>query len=182
MDVDAAGDVYIADSGNNRIRKIDTTGVITTVVGGLNNAGSAGINAPSALAFDKNGNLYFSDAGNNAVREVFPAGALAFPATPIGTAAAAETVTLSNIGNLPVMIASQESFGLSGNTADFSLVGGSCLAGATLAANGGTCTLQIGFTPTATRHADLDGLHYRRRRLFTAILLDQRRRASPRLR
>ncbi len=149
VDLDTAGDVYIADSGNNRIREIDTTGVITTVVGGLNNAGSAGINAPSALAMDKNDNLYFSDAGNNAVREVFPAGALAFPATPIGTAATALTVTLANIGNLPVTIASQESFGLSGNTADFSLVGGTCLAGATLAANGGSCTLQIGFTPTA---------------------------------
>jgi sugar lactone lactonase YvrE len=148
VDVDAAGDVYIADSGNNRVREIDTTGVITTVVGGLNNAGSAGINAPSALAFDKNGNLYFSDAGNNAVREVFPAGALAFPATEIGTAAANETVTLSNIGNLPVVIASGDSFGLSGDTTDFSLAGGSCLAGATLAANGGSCALQIGFTPT----------------------------------
>ena len=120
------------------------------MVGGLNNAGSAGINSPAAVTFDKNGNLYFSDAGNNAVREVFPAGALAFPTTPIGTAAANETVTLANIGNLPVTIASQASFGLSGNTTDFSLVGGSCLAGATLAANGGTCTLQIGFTPTAT--------------------------------
>ena len=150
VDLDAAGDVYIADSGNNRVREIATTGVINTVVGGLNNAGSAGINAPSALAFDKNGNQYFSDAGNNAVREVFPAGALAFPVTAIGTAAAPLTVTLANIGNLPVTIASRDSFGLSGNTADFSLVGGSCLAGATLAANGATCTLQIGFTPTAT--------------------------------
>ena len=150
VDLDAAGDIYIADSGNNRLRKIDTTGVITTVVGGLNNAGSAGINAPSALALDTAGNLYFSDSGNNAVREVFPAGALAFPATQIGTAATALTVTLSNIGNLPVTIASEASFGLSGNTTDFSLVGGSCLAGATLAPNGGTCTLAIGFTPTAT--------------------------------
>ncbi len=150
VELDAAGDIYIADSGNNRLREINTAGVISTVVGGLNNAGSAGINAPSALAMDKAGNLYFSDAGNNAVREVFPAGALAFPTTPIGVAAANETVTLANIGNLPVTIASQASFGLSGNTTDFSLVGGSCLAGATLAPNGGTCTLQIGFTPTAT--------------------------------
>jgi sugar lactone lactonase YvrE len=150
VDVDAAGNVYIADSGNNRVRKIDTNGLITTVVGGLNNAGSAGVNAPSALAFDAAANLYFSDAGNNAVREVFPAGALAFPTTTIGAAAANETVTLANIGNLPVTIASPASFGLSGNTADFSLAGGSCLAGATLAPNGGFCTLQIGFTPTAT--------------------------------
>jgi sugar lactone lactonase YvrE len=150
VDLDTAGDVYIADSGNNRVRKIATTGAITTVAGGLDNAGSAGVNAPSALAFDTAGYLYFSDAGNNAVREVFAAGALAFPATSIGVAATALTVTLSNIGNLPVAIAAQASFGLSGNAADFSLVGGSCLTGATLAANGGSCTLQIGFTPTAS--------------------------------
>jgi sugar lactone lactonase YvrE len=150
VDLDSAGNLYIADSGNNRVRKIDTTGIITTVVGGLNNAGSAGINAPSALAFDLKDNLYFSDSGNNAIREVFPAGALVFPATPVGTSAPPLTVTLSNIGNVPVTIASQASFGLSGNTTDFSLVGGTCLQGATLAANGGNCTLEIGFTPTAT--------------------------------
>jgi sugar lactone lactonase YvrE len=148
VDVDAAGDVFIADSGNNRLRKIDTNGVITTVVGGLNNAGSAGVNAPSAMALDNTGNLYFSDSGNNAVREVFPAGALVFPTTGVGSAASPLTVSLSNIGNVNVTIASQASFGLSGNTADFSLVGGTCLAGATLAANG-ACTLEIGFTPTA---------------------------------
>ena len=84
------------------------------------------------------------------MREVLPAGALVFPATPIGTAATPLTVTLSNIGNLPVTIASPASFALGGVTTDFSLLGGSCLAGpAVLAANGGTCTLQVGFTPTA---------------------------------
>jgi len=150
VDLDSAGNLYIADSGNNRVRKIDTTGIITTVVGGLNNAGSAGVNAPSALAFDLKDNLYFSDTGNNAIREVFPAGALVFPTTTVGTAAAPLTVTLSNIGNVAVEIASGASFALSGNATDFSLIGGTCLASpATLAPKGGSCTLQIGFKPTA---------------------------------
>jgi sugar lactone lactonase YvrE len=150
VDLDSAGNLYIADSGNNRLRKIDTTGIITTVVGGLDNAGSAGINAPSALAFDLKDNLYFSDTGNNAIREVFPAGALVFPTTNVGTAATPLTVTLSNIGNVAVEIASGESFALSGNATDFSLIGGTCLTSpATLAPNGGSCTLQIGFKPTA---------------------------------
>jgi len=148
--LDPAGDLYIADEGNNRLRKIDTTGVIATVAGGLNNMGSAGINSPDAVTVDTTGNLYFCDAGNNAVREVFPAAPPAFPGTQMNIAAAPLTITLSNIGNLPVTIASRASFALSGDTTDFSLAGGSCLAGpATLAANGGTCTLQTGFTPTA---------------------------------
>ena len=153
VEVDAAGNVYIADSGNNRVRKIDTAGIITTVVGGLNNAGSAGVNAPSGLAFDAGGNLYFSDAGNNAIREVFPAGAVVFAATPIATAATAQTFTLSNIGNLPVTIGSAASFALSGNAADFSLAGGTCLTLTAplppLGTAGNTCTLVVGFTPTA---------------------------------
>ncbi len=147
--LDTAGNLYIADSGNNRVRKIDTKGIITTVAGGLQNAGSAGVNTPLGLAVDASGNLFFSDSGNSAVREVFPAGASPFPATPLGTAATPQTLTLSNIGNLPVTIAGAGSFLLGGNAADFSLSGGSCLAGVTLTASGGSCTLQVSFSPVA---------------------------------
>ena len=150
VSLDKNDDLYIADTGNNRIRKIDTTGTITTVAGGLNNAGSAGVNSPAAVTVDASNNLYFSDTVNNAVREYFPAGALSFPLTTVGTAATPLTVTLSNIGNVAVEIASGESFALSGNATDFSLMGGTCLASpATLAPNGGSCTLEIGFKPTA---------------------------------
>ncbi len=148
--LDASGDLYLADTGNNRIRKIDTTGAISTVAGGLNNAGSAGVDSPAAVTVDANNNLYFSDTVNNAVREYFPAGALSFPLTAVGTAATPLTVTLSNIGNVAVEIASGASFALSGNATDFSLIGGTCLASpATLALNGGSCTLQVAFKPTA---------------------------------
>lgn len=70
--------LYISDRSNNRIRKIDTNGIITTVAGrGL--AGFGGdfglaINAflkyPFGIALDRHGNLYIADRGNNRVRKV----------------------------------------------------------------------------------------------------------------
>jgi hypothetical protein len=78
MIFDAAGNLYIADTWNNAVRKIDTTGVITTVVGtgtaGYNGDGIAATSAqlykPAGLVFDKSGNLYISDYGNNRIRKV----------------------------------------------------------------------------------------------------------------
>ena len=75
---DAFGNLYIADSGNNRIRAVDTNGVITTVAGnGLasyagdgGTATSASLRAPAGVAFDAFGNLYIADNNNNCIREV----------------------------------------------------------------------------------------------------------------
>jgi hypothetical protein len=76
--VDGAGNLYYTDSGNNVIRKVDTTGKLTTVAGtgtaGLSPDGTIAIDAmidqPSGIALDGAGNIFFSDNGNNAVREV----------------------------------------------------------------------------------------------------------------
>jgi len=77
--VDTAGNLFIADQSNNRIRKINTSGIITTVVGnGQNNvyrgengpAVNAQICYPYSVVVDGAGNLFVSDSGNHAVRKV----------------------------------------------------------------------------------------------------------------
>jgi sugar lactone lactonase YvrE len=75
--LDSAGNLYIADSGNFRIRKV-SNGIITTVAGnGTESFGgddgpavSAQLNRPSAVAVDGAGNVYIADTSNNRVRKV----------------------------------------------------------------------------------------------------------------
>ncbi|MGE0131648.1 MAG: BACON domain-containing carbohydrate-binding protein [Blastocatellales bacterium] len=76
--VDSNGVVYIADTGNNRIRKIARDGAITTVAGtgieGFRGDGgpaiNANLNAPYGIAVDAAGAVYFSDFGNHRVRKI----------------------------------------------------------------------------------------------------------------
>lgn len=80
--VDSAGNVYVADSGNNVIRKVTPAGVVSTLAGGyvgfdflVDGVGAgARFQRPAALAIDSSGNLYVADAFNHAVRKVTPAG------------------------------------------------------------------------------------------------------------
>lgn len=62
--VDSAGNVYIADTGNNRIRRVTPGGVISTVAGGTTDQ----LNAPAGVAVDGAGTVYIADTGNNRVR------------------------------------------------------------------------------------------------------------------
>jgi len=77
---DAAGNLYVADSQNNMIRKIDPSGNVTTFAGngaaGSNDgAGSqATFDDPNSVAIDASGNLYIGDSKNNKVRKITPAG------------------------------------------------------------------------------------------------------------
>lgn len=79
--VDNQGNLFIADSYNHRIRKVDANGIITTVAGnggGYSGDGGPAINAslytPTKVAVDNAGNLYISDTGNQRVRKVDTSG------------------------------------------------------------------------------------------------------------
>jgi sugar lactone lactonase YvrE len=78
--VDSSGNVYVADSGNNRIRKITPDGVVTTLAGNGTTtfADGTGTNAtfrsPNAIAFDSVGNIFVSEAIGHRIRKITPSG------------------------------------------------------------------------------------------------------------
>jgi trimeric autotransporter adhesin len=81
--VDAAGNTYVADSVNNRIRKFSPTGLVTNIAGdgasrynGDGVAKSASLNSPSGLTLDAAGNLFIADRGNNRIRKITLAGVI----------------------------------------------------------------------------------------------------------
>ena len=78
---DSAGNVYVADSLNNTIREVTSTGVVTTLAGAPSGGGSANgvggaarFNSPNYLATDKAGNIYVADLGNQTIRKITPLG------------------------------------------------------------------------------------------------------------
>ena len=78
IDLDAEGNLYIADRGNNRIRKVDSQGIITTVAGDGTHffsgdygpATRASLAYPTDVVADGRGNLYIADRNNNRIRKV----------------------------------------------------------------------------------------------------------------
>ncbi|MCX7804926.1 MAG: PKD domain-containing protein [Planctomycetota bacterium] len=79
--LDSSGNIYVADTYNNTIRKITPAGVVTTLAGQAGTPGSddgtgsaARFNVPSGVAVDSGGNVYVADTGNHTVRKITPAG------------------------------------------------------------------------------------------------------------
>ena len=119
--LDATGNLYIADTGNNRIRKVDSAGAIHTVAGngiaGFSGDGgpaiAASLNGPFGVAVDAAGNIYIADTNNNRIRRVDAKGIISTvagsdtfgfggdggPATA-ATLYAPENIALDALGNL----------------------------------------------------------------------------------
>jgi sugar lactone lactonase YvrE len=84
ISLDPADNLYFADTGNDRIRKVDTNGIITTIAG-TGTSGFSGDNGPATnaqiicrhgLAVDRRGNVYFSDQANHRLRKISTTGVI----------------------------------------------------------------------------------------------------------
>gem|GEM_PF-2151400 len=158
--VDGGGNVYIADSTNNAIRKIDAAGNLTTIAGGTagtavpGDAGSAlaaKVNAPYSVALDPVGDLLLATDGDNRVRSVSPASSiLNFPNTTVGSSSAAQTLTFANIGGVavtPSAISASTGYVLASGAASDCAIG-------TAVTPGSTCTVRVIFNPTTSGPAN----------------------------
>lgn len=147
---DASGNIYIADTYNNRIRKVDTNGIITTVVGngtpGYSGDGGNALIAelwdPRGIVFDTYGNLYITDCYNNRIRKVDTKGIIT---TVAGTGiegyngdgmsavsaqlAEPETIAVDSSGNLYIADVSNERIRMINKNGIISTIAGNGLYG-----------------------------------------------------
>ena len=112
MAVDAAGNVYVADTGNDTIRKITPAGVVTTLAGTAGQAGSADgtgtaarFNEPDGVAVDAAGNVYVADTNNDTIRKITPAGVVTTLAGTAGQAGSADGTGAAAQFNAPEGVA-----------------------------------------------------------------------------
>ena len=159
--VDGAANLYIADTGNNLIDKIDAaSGKIMAVAGGGSVASStnsqpatsAALQEPIDLAVDGRGNVYIVEFGSGLVDKIEASTVVSFPSLLIGETSASQEARIENIGNDTLTIS-----GLS-DPPDYPLQnGGSCTAAGGIGqslASGDSCTLTYSFRPTGIGSLD----------------------------
>ena len=157
--VDLAGNVYIADSSNYVVRKVDaTSGNISTVAGTYigqtqaderytgdgGPANQAGLSYVEDVFVDHYGELFIADSDNFVIRiAISPIGLASFGTVALGSASPTENVTFTNAGNSPLAISALPI------PPNYSLASGTtCTATTTLAVNG-SCLFGLQLVPTA---------------------------------
>jgi len=153
--LDAAGNLYIADFGNNVVRmKLAATGFISTLAGtgtsgysgngGL--ASAATLANPMDMAIGSAGKIFIADYANNVIRQVtLVQPALSFSSVTVGLASAAQSVTPLNIGNQALTLSGLTISSPFRQTTSTS----ACSAGLALAA-GENCYIGVEFAPVAS--------------------------------
>jgi sugar lactone lactonase YvrE len=156
--VDVAGNIYIADSSNLVIRKVNVHSGMITTAGGVFSGGVetytgdggaatlAGLSYMQDVTVDPGGNIIIADSDNSAIRKVTAASGIAsFGSFSVGTSSSAINVTLVNDGNSTLNLSALAP------SANFNLSGSSTTCSATSALTPGeTCILGIEFLPTTT--------------------------------
>jgi hypothetical protein len=150
VSVDGAGNIYIADTDNQRIRQVSGN-TVATVAGGSQGFGGDGgaaisaiLNSPRAVASDASGNLTIADTLNQRLRTAaLPA--LTFTNGGVGIMSAAQSVALANTGSVSITVASIAFTGPFTSAA-----GGSCGAAPIILTSGADCTQNVVFLPTAS--------------------------------
>ena len=144
MTVDLAGNIYIADTGNSRVVKINPQGTASVLaISGLGTA----LSFPTGVAVDASGILYIADSGNNRIVFLSVAGSsLAFTNAKSGSTStdSPKSATVTNLGNQPLVVASDPAY-----TADFSenSADPNLCASSTTRSAGTVCNVSVNFTP-----------------------------------
>jgi len=155
--VDSTGNLYIADFGNQAVRRVDASTQVITTVAGSGVFGFSGDNGPaylamlanpSGVALDGSGNLLIADTLNDRIRQVgkpvvaaltLSATSLSFGNELVNVASPEQTVTLTNSGSDTLTISG---ITVTGDFSQTNNCDGSLAAGA-------SCSIQVTFTPTA---------------------------------
>lgn len=148
--LDAAGNLYITDSGNNRIRKVNINGTISSIAGDGNfayagdggSAGSAQFASPAGIALDGSGNLLIADSGNNVIRHVrVDSSIIDFGKVTVGQTGGPIPITVANAGNADLDVSDiSEPSSFAAQT--------TCLSNTGVKA-GAECLVEVSFTPSA---------------------------------